>query len=137
MTELKRNAIREYFLYGDIIATIVSDKTGNKYRVHVSHVKDDTYYCEHLPENGVAQFAGIYESRYGVFYLTDKYIMVTVAKDMPMWLRAIRYTMYHLNNLPKWIHVYATHCASCGRKLTSARSQSRGFGEECYKKLKR
>lgn len=135
-TELKLEAIHSYLLYGDIQATIVSDKTGNSYNVHVKKVNYGShtvrYYCEYLPDDGLAQFAGLYDLRHDIFYVSDDYILAG-SRDMPMWLKAIRYTMLHLDNLPSWIHVYVTHCPRCGKKLTSEWSLSHGFGRECYK----
>lgn len=131
-TELKLEALRPYFLYGDIQATIVSDKTGNSYSVHVKKVNYGRYYCEYLPDDGLATFAGLYDPRHDIFYVSDDY-MLAGSRDMPMWLKAIRYTMLHLTDLPHWIHVYVTHCPRCGKKLTSEWSLSHGFGERCYK----
>lgn len=131
MTELKLEAIRPYLLYDDVQATIVSDKTGNSYRVHVKKVANDRYYCEYLPDDGLAMYAGLYEPRRDRFYMTDDYILAD-PHEIPMWFKAIRYTMLHLTDLPSWIHIYVTHCPRCGKKLTSEWSLSHGFGKQCY-----
>lgn len=131
MTELKREAIRPYLLYDDVQVTIVSDKTGNSYRAHVKKVANGRYYCEYLPDDGLAMFAGLYEPHHNIFYATDDYMFVGY-HEIPIWLKAIRYTMLHLTDLPSWIHIYVTHCPRCGKKLTSEWSLSHGFGKQCY-----
>ena len=130
MTELKLEAIRPYLLYGDVQVTIVSDKTGNSYRVRIRKINDATYHCQWLP-NSLAMSAGLYDPRCNRFYITDDYTS-TGYREIPMWLKAIRYTMLHLTDLPSWIHIYVTHCPRCGKKLTSEWSLSHGFGKQCY-----
>lgn len=129
MTELNKNAVHDYLLYGNTTAIIASDKTGNDYTLRIERV-NNRYYCEYLPNNCLSEYVAIYDAETGTVYPREDLVFGT----RPMWARAIIYTLYHLDNLPEWVHIYATHCPRCGKPLTSSWSRARGFGKECYKR---
>ena len=137
--ELKADAVAEYALAGNATITLLSGNTNNHFTYKIKKAKDkENLYFIYLlngPDNEKDyQYIGCYCSDTEYFHAAKPW-KERIIVAWPPSLRAIRFFLSKLYNIPINLHVYHEgRCGRCGRKLTTPESIERGLGPECYKR---
>ena len=136
--QLLNEDIRNFALAGKAIITLQSGNTNKYFTYKIDKAKEtaDLFYIRllHGPDNEQDyQYVGCYYSNTQYFLpcktWKDKYFAT-----WPTSLRAIKFLLEHIDNIPNNLYVYHEgKCGRCGRKLTTPDSIKRGLGPECYK----
>jgi hypothetical protein len=138
--ELKADAVPAYALAGNATITLLSGNTDRHFTYKIKKSKDNEnlYFINLLsgPDNdNDYQYIGCYYSDTEYFHPAKPWKdRVTMA--WPPSLRAIRFFLSKLYNIPDNLHVFHEgRCGRCGRKLTTPESIERGLGPECLTAL--
>ena len=137
--ELKAEDVPSYVLAGNAIITLQSGNTDNHFTYKFKRAKDnDNLYFINLlsgPDNEQDyQYVGCYYSDTEYFHAVKPWRGRTPVAWPPS-LRAIRFFLSKLYNIPANLHVFHEgRCGRCGRRLTTPDSIKRGLGPECYKR---
>lgn len=137
--ELKADAVPAYALAGNATITLLSGNTDKHFTYKIKKAKDkeNLYFIDLLSgsdNDKDYQYIGCYYSDTEYFHPAKPWKdRITMA--WPPSLRAIRFFLSKLYNIPANLHVYHEgRCGRCGRKLTTPESIERGLGPECYKR---
>lgn len=137
--ELKTADIPAYALAGNATVTLTFGNTATRFTYKIKKAKDkeNVYFINLLngPYNEIDyKYIGCYFSDTEYFHATKPYRDRSII-SWPRSLRAIRFFLSKLYNVPSNTHVYHEgRCGRCGRKLTTPESIERGLGPECYKR---
>ena len=137
--ELKADAVPAYTLAGNATITLLSGNTDRHFTYKIKKAKnaENLYFINLLSNSDNEkdyQYIGCYYSDTGYFHATKPW-KDRASMTWPPSLRAIRFFLSKLYNIPANLHVYHEgRCGRCGRKLTTPESIERGLGPECYKR---
>lgn len=135
LREVKKNIVKFMFA-GNSTFTIVEGDHHYSYKIYRKKTTDDVkIYHLYLKKSNKGTYSGyfkIVDNRL-TFKHSSKY-------DIPVdneQLKILLDTIHSRNALPENIKVYHSgRCGCCGRTLTDPESMERGFGRECWAKIK-
>lgn len=136
--ELSATVVPTYALAGNATITLQSGQTDRHftYKIKKAKDKDNLFFINLLsgPDNEEDyQYIGCYYSDTEYFHPAKPW-KDRVAISWPPSLRAMRFFLSKLYNIPANLHVFHEgRCGRCGRKLTTPESIARGLGPECVK----
>lgn len=135
MTEIKNGIIRFMFA-GNSIFTIMKGNEHHSYKIYRKKTDDGVkIYHLYLRKANKGTYSGYFkiENNKLTFKRSYKYRCDHADEDIEILLDVV----HNRNNLPEDISVYHSgRCGCCGRVLTDPEAISRGFGPECWKKIK-
>lgn len=140
MEELDKTLVPAFILAGNCLVTIESGTTYKHftYKIKQSSKVEGLYFVKQLRNKDNTKdytYVGCYYATSGIFVAVKPY-KERHSSTWPSGLRAIYYTLLHLNKLPDNLHVYHEgRCGRCGRLLTTPESIKRGLGPECCKMI--
>ena len=135
MVEITNNHILFMFA-GNATFTITKDNEHFSYKIFKKRTEDDSkIYGLYLKKANKNIYCGYFKILGNVLKFKPSDICEVL--DDGGALETLRYTIHNRHNLDENIKVYhSDRCGYCGRLLTDPESMQRGFGPECWRKVK-
>ena len=135
MQEITNNIIRFMFA-GNSIFTVVSNGNHFSYKIYKKKTNDGSkIYHLYIRKANKGTYCGYFKivNNKLTFRHSDKYGI----EGNNEFLTTLQTVIRNRNNLPSDIKVYhCGRCGCCGRILTDPEAIARGFGRECWKKVR-
>ena len=135
MNIIKENIIK-FMFGGNCTFTIQNGNSHYTYKIYRKQTNDNSkIYHLYLKKSNKGTYCGYFKivNKKLTFKHNGKYDIDGDNDQMNFLLKVI----HERNNLPEDVHVcHCGRCAHCGRKLTDPKSMERGFGPECWQKVK-
>ena len=135
MQEIKNDIIL-FMFGGNAIFTIVKDNTHYSYKIYRKKTTDGSkIYHLYLRKANKGTYCGYFKITDNRLHFkrSDKYDVPANCDDLIVLHDVIK----GRKNLPDNIKVYHSgRCGCCGRILTDPQAMARGFGPECWKKVR-
>lgn len=135
MTEIRRDYIM-FMFGGNATFTITDNDKHYSYKIYKKKTTDcSKIYHLYIKKANKGTYCGYFKivGNKLSFKHSSKYDIERDNEDMNILLDVI----HNRHNLPENIKVYHSgRCGCCGRLLTDPDSMARGFGRECWKKVK-
>lgn len=136
MNEIKNNLMLFMFAGNSIFTIVENNNNHHSYKIYRKKTDDGSkIYHLYLKKANKGTYSGYFKivDKKLTFKHSSKYGVAPDNED----IKILEFVIHNRNNLPDNIKVYHSgRCGYCGRVLTDPKAMDRGFGPDCWKKVK-